>query len=616
MLLVAGTCLLALAPGPAAGAAPSAAAKAKRVVCKSGTVVVVVQRTRRCRPSTKVFPQPLAGDVRLAFLKAAIASDLSGLRDRRGRRLPSTRRMFARIGPRAYAALLHEVPRALAHLDHLASRTAGAARRTGAARAHGAEISFSDNYKLTVAGVGLEFGFSGGESLGLKMVVTLPQKDGQKVTVTVRFGSPQATGLTFRQQCPMADGTLDAVYDLDVTTEVALYDAGGTMTSFDEDVAKEHAVLHGQTADDAKLDFVDVSDTLKLQQSSGGSIYGTVRQNSEFQHTTRIDMRTGKYVAGQGSASSVTKLTGVLRLLQGLVKDGPSERVQANADNLFAGTIKATIDRYRELEGRWNTPNTCAAVRFAPDSDGLTLSTGDTGAVTAKVERKDQPYDRPTTSAWTMSSPANATLTPATATANPQDFHYATTAAGSGVKVAATFRSVSKIGVAEATWTQPTTADPPTLSGTLGGQVHLDDGGSPIDIAWVGNVELVRRAALSGASTVYDLKSFVFTAVDYSENTGPCLFMGRDTPTITAGPAPGTAGVLVVEPGVKPSYRAGLQVTSGSINGALSTCPVPSGQDMVIGQGCNFVDPAAACPAGYYCDSSSMQVPPISLVPR
>lgn len=586
-VLLAGASLLALLPLSAvsAGSVRGIAAKTKPKPCQKGTIPVTVQRKRSCTALSRAFPKPREGDTRLSFLKAVLGSSaLNGVRDRRGRSAPSVRQMFRGRARPARAALVRALPKVLARLDSLARAPAVAARLGGLSRRGGAHAAASDTVTFDI-GDGHSVDISANpESPTATIALSSPGSDGGKVVFKARIGTTNRgrdggyarVGYS-RIKCPTVDGVVDVMFDLELSATTEEFDADGDLVSYNEDTLSEHAVLRGQTADDGKLDFVDLTDEIRIQEKDGGSILGTVALDVRSQHRTRINMRTGQYVPSLSSANVAGRLTGVLRIFQSRYTSKATARAQARVNDSFAKTVRDTIDHFRFVEDWWNTPGKCVDTRLDPRSGDLILSAGDTGRLNAQAQATDGGKAIPTAS-WTVIGQQNATFTPTNASANPIDFSYATTSAGPGISVTATFRSVSKRGVGEATWTQPTKepADPPTLSGTIGGHVSLDDGGSPISITWAGSVDLVRRPTQAGTATVYDLKSLTLTAVDYLGDVGSCLFMGRDTPTITAGPAPGMAGVMVVEPGASPTYRIGLQVTSASINGVLSVCAQPS----------------------------------------
>ena len=110
------------------GDPPTTVAKKKRK-CKAGRIPVKVLRRTRCKRTRAALPRPRDADTRLLLLRQALDVDLGGVRDRRGRRAPTVKKLFRRLGPRAYPFMQRQLPRALAAADRAAaaSRSAGAA---------------------------------------------------------------------------------------------------------------------------------------------------------------------------------------------------------------------------------------------------------------------------------------------------------------------------------------------------------------------------------------------------------------------------------------------------------------------------------------------------------
>jgi hypothetical protein len=105
-LLMVGAMLLATPPAPADAGTGTAAAdvaakprKAKK--CKKGKVRVKINGRRLCRPARKALPKPKAGDPRLLMARSVFGRDLSDLRNRRGRKVPSLPKLVRKLGPRA-----------------------------------------------------------------------------------------------------------------------------------------------------------------------------------------------------------------------------------------------------------------------------------------------------------------------------------------------------------------------------------------------------------------------------------------------------------------------------------------------------------------------------------
>ena len=76
----------------------------------------------------------MTGDARLLLAQSAL-DDLGGLRDRRGRRAPSLKKLFRKVGPRAYRTVQRAIPQGLARLDRLAATPAKTARSVAVRRA-------------------------------------------------------------------------------------------------------------------------------------------------------------------------------------------------------------------------------------------------------------------------------------------------------------------------------------------------------------------------------------------------------------------------------------------------------------------------------------------------
>ena len=132
-------CGAALAGAPPAMALRSApthssdaatpAAKKKKPKCRAGRVPVKIVGRVRCKRVRAALPRPRATDMSLLFFREALNLDLGGVRDRRGRRAPTMKKLFRRLGPRAYGFTQRRLPRALAAVD----RAAGASRSGHAA---------------------------------------------------------------------------------------------------------------------------------------------------------------------------------------------------------------------------------------------------------------------------------------------------------------------------------------------------------------------------------------------------------------------------------------------------------------------------------------------------
>jgi hypothetical protein len=81
---------------------------------------VKVQKRTTCRRLSSALPRPRPGDGRAIAIRDVLTTDLSALRDRRGRRGLVVHQVFDRIASGASAALARSIPQALQRLDALA----------------------------------------------------------------------------------------------------------------------------------------------------------------------------------------------------------------------------------------------------------------------------------------------------------------------------------------------------------------------------------------------------------------------------------------------------------------------------------------------------------------
>ena len=190
---------LALFGGAAAEAtSPATHAAKKKRKCKAGRIPVKVLGRTRCKRTRAALPRPRDADTRLLLLRQALDVDLGGVRDRRGRRAPTVKKLFRRLGPRAYAFMQRQLPRALAAAD----RAAAASRSAGAA---GAGVDCKQLAGLLPWGGFSESGPNGMKlelrSNGNDLEVTLEaDKGGQRFRIA--FG---LDGCSLRDVVPMPD---------------------------------------------------------------------------------------------------------------------------------------------------------------------------------------------------------------------------------------------------------------------------------------------------------------------------------------------------------------------------------------------------------------------------
>lgn len=260
--------------------------------------------------------------------------------------------------------------------------------------------------------------------------------------------------------------------------------------------------------------------------------------------------------------------------------------MRAEADKQFRDIIDKAIRRFRRAEIAWNEPNTCASIEFTPAPNSKTLHLGETGTLVARVQAK--PGGSPDRATWTLLSSLNAPFSPGSASANPAGFNHGGVGdAGPGIIVTGAFKAVSKAGVAQGTWTQPTEGlVVNTIAGPFGGTWNL--GGSIF--TWTGNATFTRVLPGTGANGTFRLVSGTYTVTasgkDATGATG-CQQSGTKEVTMTAG----DLTVLGQAPAYTPPYDY-----SGSVIGlgpqvmtvTLSSCPQPENDGMQFAVGLPF----------------------------
>jgi hypothetical protein len=164
--------------------------------------------------------------------------------------------------------------------------------------------------------------------------------------------------------------------------------------------------------------------------------------------------------------------------------------------------------------------------------------------------------------------------------------HGGVTDAGPGISVTGTFKAVSKAGVAQGTWTQPTEdLAVNTIAGAFSGTWNL--AGSIL--SWTGNATFTRVVGGPGANGIFKLTSGSYSVTasgkDASGATG-CQQAGTKSVTMTDG----DLSVAGQEPARTPPYDySGSVIGVGpqSMTVRLSSCPPGAeqfeGADITIG---------------------------------
>ena len=128
-------------------------------------------------------------------------------------------------------------------------------------------------------------------------------------------------------------------------------------------------------------------------------------------------------------------------------------------------------------------------------SGSRTLGTGDNGQVSAETTSK-RDGGKPPTATWTLSGAQNASFGPDNASGNPASFSYGVGAVSPGAKVRATFKALSRAGVAQAEWVQDTRSfQINKIAGNFSGDHTRPVGSRTGRISWNGGATFLRNPA-------------------------------------------------------------------------------------------------------------------------
>ena len=388
-VIVAGTCIAGLGAAPPAFATVSFAAplaladgsalesvavdSSKRVRCKRGQVRVRVVGRTTCRPLGKAVPKPSSGDPRLAFLEAALAPRVQGLRDRRGRRLLTPAKLGGRPGAaarRGIRVLRRVTPKVLARLDALGERGRASALARASADCSGGP-SIRSNESFGGADVSLTLGKSAGATMGVAV-------GGYRIVAKFDLASP--CDRLDVPACPTADGVLEGSDTKRFIASVTVLHGSDVVSSTSVEMA-DRMKLRGQVADDAKLDTLDITDHAEYSvRTQAVTIKATIKRTA-----LQIDMRTGDYKPSRASVEVQLFTHG------GVDQSTSAKSEQANSladdyDKSFSKIVSQEIASYRSLEKAWQTAGACAKLAFEPASGALQpLTEGQAGELTGHV---------------------------------------------------------------------------------------------------------------------------------------------------------------------------------------------------------------------------------------
>ena len=573
--------LLAL-PAESVAAPPSAApaVAAKKKKCKGGRVRVKIGKHVTCRPARKVLPKPRAGDQRLIVTRAVVGGDFSRLRNRRGKRAPSLPKLVRKLGPRAPALLSRMTSRGVARLDALAV-AAGPRAFAAAAGCNGAQgaqqqSSFTSSDGGTSATVTATLGPD-----GAAMVLEL-SGNGMTVTLDLDLGLCDPNELE-APQCPTAAGQLDG--QIRYSLRVAVKVTRGTADVWSQAVeVKRKTRLQGFTEVDAKLDQLDVDDVETSTVALGGGMRGfpPISIRTRIARHTQVDMRSGSYEPGRSDIQVSVDTAGLGGPDRAEVEDGLAERGRAAADNQFRAIVDKAIAGYRSRETAWQTPKKCAQLRFSPAPNTVRLRRSQQGSFTATAIAKQD--GNPSELDARLSSPVNATFSPARAGGQRARFEYRVTGTARD-RVKATIRATSKAGVDEETWQQPVDVPAPLptrYGGTVSGTGVYDatelGTGNSLRGTWSATFMALKAAMppFPGSTMVnYQLLSGSLH-YNFTGHVGDCEVAGSGSIDLGAQPDLQGVAVLAVFDEVPRRYQLQLPMPlSGKVTGTKSDCEDP-----------------------------------------
>ncbi len=208
---------------------------------------------------------------------------------------------------------------------------------------------------------------------------------------------------------------------------------------------------------------------------------------------------------------------------------------QAAADKEFSAEVDKATDRMRKAETNWLGPNSCATIKFEPDSKTLKLKKG--------KPAPSKPAPKPTraahrrTASWTLGAEQNATFSPTSADGNPVSVSYEVTKAKHELFASVMIRATSKAGVAEQEWKQETEAGLTMVSGSFSGE--FDDEGEVLKWTGTATFKVIENPV---GGTILSLVSGESTITANGHTPEGCTVTGTETvPLFVARPSPSSA---------------------------------------------------------------------------
>jgi hypothetical protein len=321
-------------------------------------------------------------------------------------------------------------------------------------------------------------------------------------------------------ECPDAHGELEGTDENLMFAKIRIFKGGELLLSQQFEFSGETEIKPIQVDDDAKLEYLEVDHRYRTSVALGGSsqAFGPISFKMTYHGSTRVTFPDGSYDPSHTDVDVNLDIAGAAADELHEVRDVEFDeafKAKQEADKNFAAEVDKVIAKAREREQGWQQPNRCAEIKFEPVSDSLHLKKDQTGSFKARVDAKKG--GSPESAKWTRLDVENATVDPKEALANPTSFNYTVTKAGKDLKVKAKFKAVSRAGVAEDEWTQPTDQGINHISGTF--TQREDESGSIFE--WTAKVEFDRstEAFMGGSDGQYKLAPADYT-VTASGNGG------------------------------------------------------------------------------------------------
>ena len=563
--------LLATAAAPvaqAAGPGPTAEdSQRKKKRCKAGQIkerIKVGKRTRtRCVARKRAWPAPKAVDMRTESTSYVLGTNFAKVRDRRGRKAKSLPKLLKRIHPRAERALEAAARAGLARMDV----RAGASQAGLGCGGPSATVSSTFN---AGGGQSVDLTMTGGPDASLQLGLESNQGN-KRARIEIEF--PGCESHNF-ESCPTADGVIRGEDNRTIGVKATLTE-GSTVVWSQGIRLQGRTTFRGVVDDNAKLDFFEPHNTEVGTLTMGGANRGfsPVSIRMLVQRITRVEYPERTYQLGASTVNATITspdLSGAaLTATEHQIERGMREQ----ADQQFRDIIDKAIRKYDAAETHWNSENTCASIALTPAPNTKTLRRGETGGFEARTDAK--PGGSPGRATWTLSGSGNANFSPAGATSNPASFtHGPPFDVTFQVPVTATVRSVSKAGVAQATWSQPTgDTTVNRIEGTFGGTQN--NNGSII--SWSGTATYVRSFPGPGADGHFTWQASQYTVTASGlDGSGATTCTQSGSKTITGGS--GDIDVSGTPPDRSPPYTYtgtlhGPPMEATSMKVMLSNCP-------------------------------------------